>query len=237
MRHTSPAKPVVKPCSDDEISVIIPITSTNKTIPKSLITIAGTYLLERQIKTILEVYPNCEILLACGMYADKIRDTFRHKYPLRIIYNSNDIDNNAMCGVGLALQATPNKNILLISSETLFNAYALDGICSSSSKILVENLVSNDNEVGATCEYNKVINLAYGLPHRFCNIAFINGKELSLLEKVAFDKNAARWFIYEGLNYIIGNGGALSKHSHSQSKTFNVATLKQAEVAEQSFFS
>jgi len=236
-RHTVPAKRRVPGIDDSRLSVIILAAGMGKRLksygPKCLFGLGNKTIIERQIDTILHIFPKSDIFIVVGFESNKIRTKVKDKYPVRIVYNPIWEETNVMFSAALGLQALTTTNVLLIHGDLVFNAEALYGITNRGSRLLVDTSrqLSGD-EVGLIFEQNSnlVTNISYGLPIKWGQIAYLEGKEFKTFEKVAYNYDlTSRWFLYEGLNRIIESKGRLRIHAPNGLQLEDIDTMKDLE--------
>lgn len=230
-RHIAPAKAV----TDNRLTVIIASANAGYRMrsrgAKALLPMyQNMTLLEIQLRTIWQVYPNAEVLVTIGFQASKIRNMFRGTFPVRFIYNPLYESKNTMYAIALALEAALPSNVIVINGDTFFNLPAIQQLQSKgTSKAVVQIEPSKDQNqyVGAVVQDNIITNLSYGLPQRWCEIAYLTGKELKLFEKIAFNHEvSAGWFFHEGLNTVINSGGILLAHQSPSIKFISIESTE-----------
>ena len=197
--------------------------------PKALLQINKEYcLIERQLEIIWSEYPGAEIFVVVGFEAEKIRKRLL-RYPVRIIYNPIHEKTNVLFSIGLALQASIAKEIMIVYGDLIFNDFSIRGMKGKSKILLDEKKSFKSDEVGLIYQNKKVTNFSFGLDCKWAQIAYLTGLELSLMEEISTKPEASQWLGYEALNYIIENGGEMSAHSPKNAQVFEIDTKKDLE--------
>lgn len=237
-RHISSIKkqPVI---NNSQLSVIITAATMGKRMksrgPKSLLQLQNNMtVLGSQLQTIWNVYPGCEIIVVVGFEANKIRNLiWSLSHPVRFIYNPLYDSTNVMYSIGLALQAVINNHIIILHGDLVFNNETITNLVGDQSKIVIENHNQiNDEEIGVAHHNNQVTNLAYGINPKWCQIAYLTGKELSIFERITLNHNMSKdWFFYEGLKRTIEKDGVLKTHTSSQIRITEIDSIKDFERA------
>jgi choline kinase len=211
-RHIAPAKKIYAG-KGSKLSIIIASAAVGKRMksygPKALLSLCpGITVLDSELRTLWEAFPYAEIFVVVGFESEKIRDTMRGVYPVRFIYNPLHSHTNVMYSVSLALQACICSQLIVLHGDIVFNSQLLQNLVGNKSRLVAESNHLDPNGVGIIHQGNKVINLAYGIQPQWCQIAYLQERELELFEQVAFKTNISKnWFLYEGLKHIIDNNG------------------------------
>ena len=123
-RHISLAKSSEQE-KNERLTILIPAAGMGRRMksygPKCLINIGGITILERQIKILLKLYPGSDIIVIAGFESDKIRKKIKTKYPVRIVNNHKYEDTNVLYSLSLGLQASINRNFLIVYGDLVFN--------------------------------------------------------------------------------------------------------------------
>lgn len=164
--------------------------------------------IDLQIEAIRTVYPKSEVILVSGFDFDKsvkIKPT-----NVKIIENSRFEETNEIEDIKIGVNASLNPNIIIISSDIIFNASALVQLKNRGSCVLLDSKKQfSPEDVGCTWNDTRVEMLAYGIPNQWCHIAQFSGKELELLKKFVNLKGKGSLVSYEAINYIVKNGGKI----------------------------
>lgn len=194
--------------------------------PKSMITLStGETILENQLSVINKAYAGCDIILTIGFEADKMIK----KCPpgIRLVENQLFETTNILEEVRLAINNSVNDNILLIQGDVVFNIETIDKITAedSSAVIIDETNYIPEEDVGATIINDKVSIFSHGISPKFCNIAYVTGKELKFLKSVANDRDKNKLYLFEALNIVIDKHGSFRAYRPDKMK---VATINSA---------
>lgn len=237
-RHVTTAKKNkekrVKADKTDGMSIIIPAAGMGYRMksygPKALILVdRETTIIERQIKILKKNYPESEIFIVVGFEYERIIKKLE-PYSVRFINNPIHEQTNVLYSIGLAMQASLSKEILVVYGDLIFNESLIKNI-RGKSKVLMDtkNMMGKD-EVGLTADpENKVSNFAFGLEQKWAQIVYVTGIELELLRHISIKKESSQWFGYEGLNYVIENGGELDSICPKQMKLLEIDTAKDLD--------
>lgn len=241
--HIAPAKQIYN-IHNEKISVIIPAAGAGKRMKyigaKALINITNEEtLIERQIRLILETYPNAEIIITIGFYSDKIYKLLKKKYPVRFVFNNQYETTNVVYSIALALYSSIMEKVTVIYGDLVFNRETINNIVSTSiSQTIIDtkNRLTNET-VGAILENNIVSNLAYDIPNKWGQIVFLQGKELHLFEQIAMNPDYSNWYGYEVLNKVIEKGGKIFATEPLGMQLVEIDTPKDMEKLNEIFMS
>lgn len=232
-RNVIGTKRVFKNHSKNPMSVIIPAAGMGHRMksygPKALINLyEDTTIIERQIEIIWSVYPKCDIFIVIGFEADKVRERLKN-YPVRFIHNPIHAETNVLYSISLALQACISDEILICYGDLVFNEATIKGLRGSSCAIVDKKGMMKKDEVGLILNEKKITNFSFGLDLKWCHIAYLKEKELSLFKTISLSGSSSQWFGYEALNYILDNGGTMMCYSSPGMKIFEVDSAKDLE--------
>ena len=153
--------------------------------PRSLIKIGTKTLIEHQIDVINNNIDNQEIIGVFGYAIEKIIKKISGK--LRVVENQVYNETNNSESLRLAVNNTNKKNILFFHGDLYFNDKVLSNLNFKKSFLLVDNKgMIKPKEIGVTIQNNKATMLSYGLPTKWCQLAFITGKELKILKNILY---------------------------------------------------
>ncbi|MAF25291.1 hypothetical protein CL634_06915 [bacterium] len=214
-----------------DMSVIIPAAGMGSRMksygPKCMIKVNGISLLERQIKHINKCYPNCDIIVVAGFQAATVQSRIKSKYNVRIVHNTDYENTNVARSLFLGIQASISKKCLIVYGDLIFNSNAISDLYGKESKIVVGRKgTMEEQEVGVVCCGGKVTNFSYTLQDKWCQIAFLSGKELKMFERIAGQEESERWFGYEVLNQMLDNGARMIAHFPDNLRIFEIDSPK-----------
>ena len=227
-RYVTTAKNSVK---KEKLTVIILAAAPGKRMrgrgSKSLLLVDNnTTVLEKQIKTILRMYGDADIIIVTGFQENKVRNSLRWNYQVKFIYNPLYEQKGIVYSLALAMNASVPGNLLIMHGDLVFNAFALSGIMSTPlSKILIDKTVAakTDESIGAiTCD-NKVTNLSYGLPDKWGQMVYFFHGDLPKIENFIFDyDNYGQMLLYEIINKGIDKDILFTPFSPSRTKLVEI---------------
>ena len=214
-----------------DLSVIIPAAGMGHRMksygPKALISANKTEtIIEKQIKTIWKTYPGCEIFIVVGFNSEKIKEKLKG-FPVRFIENPVHETTNVLYSLGIAAQASINKKMMIVYGDLIFNQAAIKNLVGDVSGVVVDSKGMMDKrEVGVVVSNNMVMNLAFGLEQKWCQIAFLTGKELSIFKEISTMKENSQWFGYEAMNKVLEMSGRLHAFSQKGIKIVEIDVVK-----------
>ena len=90
-----------------------------------------------------------------------------------------------LCTNSRLIYRESRKNILFFHGDLYFNDKALSNLNYKKSFLLIDSKnMMKPKEIGVTIQNNKATMLSYGLPTKWCQMAFITGKELKILKNI-----------------------------------------------------
>ena len=204
---------IIKSPPESEICAAILSAGIGKKIrsnePRSLLKIGPSTLVDHQIKMIDNAFRSSDILLVVGIGSEKIiRKTERR---IRIIENQMYESTNTFESLRLSVINNTKANILFMHGDLYFNQQTLSSMRYDKSFLIVDtkNRIST-SEVGITVVNDKATTLAYDLPTKWAQIAFLTGKEYEILESIFLKSSSAhkKMLSFEIINSIIERGGS-----------------------------
>ena len=190
----------------------------------------GLTILNNIINNVRVVFPDAEIVVTTGFQVDKVVDDAPDY--VRIVENQLYEDSNTMEEVRLSLNNTPNKNVLFINGDLIFDYSVLEKININKSSIIVDcNERMDINSIGVTVVDNHATIFAYDLIHKWCNMVYVTGKEMTLLKRLASNRDKRKWYMFEGLNNVMQRSGkfAVIKNDSVISRIINSKSIKSNE--------
>lgn len=176
--------------------------------PRALLKMGERTLLEHQIYHLQNNFHNSEITVVVGNAATKIIK--RVDTNIRIIENQLYENTNSFESLRLAINNIVGDNVLFLHGDLIFNQKTFEGLSYDKSFVLIDkNEQFSEREVGITQTNKKVNIFSYGLPTKWCQIAYITGREFSILKQICHKNNAEhkKMLTFEALNKIINKGG------------------------------
>ena len=203
--------------NNGDISVIILAAGTGARIksnePRSLLKIGNHTLIEHQTSVINNTFNNPEIIGVFGVSFEKIIKKTSNK--LRIVENQLHETTNSSESLRLGINNSIMDNVLFFHGDLYFEQGIFDNISFTKSFLLIDGGNHfNEYEVGVTTESKKVSILSYGLPDKWCQIAFLTGKELKIVRNLfaKFSEDDKKLLSFEVINKIIDLGGNFEFH-------------------------
>jgi len=195
--------------------------------PRSLIKIGNKTLLEHQISAISECFESPEIITVVGCRADRIIKKMRGN--VRIVENQIHEQTNTSESMRLAFNNSMKNNFLFMHGDLYFNASTLKNINYDKSFVIIDNKkMITEKEVGVTIFNDKATIFSYGLPTKWCQIAYITGRELKMLRNIfnKFDTTQKKMLSFEILNKMISMGAIFRCYEPSNMSILEIDRIK-----------
>lgn len=176
---------------------------------KSMVKINDTNLINYQITTLREKFPNIfDIIVVLGFDADRI---FRVLPPdVRVVENENFETTNISRSVAMGLKASRSENIFMIYGDILFDREVFSNFTQNSCVAIDTFGRIDESKIGVTIENDRVVNLAYGLENGlWAQLGFFRGKEVDLLRKITYNRENDPLCGFEILNKVLHKGGKI----------------------------
>lgn len=204
----------IRATKNENISIIIPAAGLGKRMrisgAKSLIDIDNNEnILTRQIRILKRRFPDAEYILVVGFEADKVIK----KTPNDIIKIENERyeETNVVRSINMGLNAATKDNVLIVYGDLVFDNNIFNSFVPSSSQVFVTSVECDGNYEEVGCTYStknmKLENMYWGIPNKWCQIAFLQGYELDTFQKLASNRDNEKLFGFEIINQIINRGG------------------------------
>jgi len=194
--------------------------------PRSLIKIGNKTLIEHQILTIRNHFKSPEIITVVGCKAERVIKKIRG--DVRIVENQMHDTTNASESMRLAFNNSGKSNFLFMHGDLYFNIPTLR-VDYDRSFIIVDNKnMISEKEVGVTICNGVASILSYGLPAKWCQIAYVTGKELKILQSVfnKFDDRCKKMLSFEVLNKMISMGAVFKCHEPEGMSILEIDRIK-----------
>lgn len=230
MRNTTVIKKIGAHKAESDLAVVLLSASPHKQTGiyrPTLEFIDGTILLYRQLSIIDKVFPNADLLVVLGYEPDDVykNTSFQH---LRFIENQNFLTTNTIKSAALAMRASNAKSYIFIHGDMLFNEQAISIAGSESSLVIGNENIQND-KIGVILQQSNVVNIGYGLEKPWSQIAYLTGNELEIFQTFCYNKIKSKCLLFEGLSYVLDNGGQFKQHSNQDIKTLEISSKKDIE--------
>jgi choline kinase len=180
--------------------------------PRSLLKIKDKTLIEHQITTINSCFQEPEIICVVGYESQRVIK--KVKDSVRFVENQLYNATNTSESLRLAVNNTNKKGVLFMHGDLLFNPETITLDYSNSFVVVDTQDRIEKKEAGLTIENGKASIFSYGLECKWCQIAYITGKELRIARQIflKFEEQHKKLLSFEILNKIIAQGGSFNCH-------------------------
>lgn len=160
----------------------------------------GDFLLTHQVKAIRHCIPNCEIMITCREYSDKL---LRNKPDdVRLIETRSE--TNEVEEIRVALNNSITDSVLFIGSDTYFDKNLLNGLDLSRSFVIFETQgMMRPDSVGMTVSNDKATIMSYSLDKKWVRIFNINKTGKISLNNFCKQEDNKKMYAHEALNYVM----------------------------------
>ena len=202
----------IKDDKDDNIVFVILSAGVGNRMrsygPKCLFKTSEETILDKQISTIKSNFLNNEIILVVGFEANKVIKKISD--DIRVVENQLYQATNSAESLRLAINNSVADKIFFIHGDLIFNKETFDNLDFSKSFVVVDSKNQiHDDEVGITIVNNRATFFSYGLDTKWCQMAYIRGKEFSILKSLYSKLGKDKLYTFEMLNMIIDKKGVL----------------------------
>ena len=169
---------------------------------KALLSYDGVTILDHQIKTIYAFDKRADILVVTGIGHEKIlKHIGKKKYDIRLVVNHNYKVTSQTESLRLAMNAIRKDSVYFIHGDIIFNEASLQAGSKSSVAISPNE---DKKSVGVSHNSGEVINLSYGLPDKWAQIAYIHKKDFTEARCIinSFKNNKST---FEYVNMLLGS--------------------------------
>ena len=195
--------------------------------PRSLLKIGNKCLLQHQLDTINSILSEPEIIAGIGVHSNKILKRFGGK--LRFVENQLYDSTGSFETLRLIVNNTTGNSLLFFHGDLYFDINTLSGADYSKSFVVVDDEQRiREKEVGVTVVNDKASILSYGLSVKWCQIAFLTGKEFGILRQICSKgtPESKTLLTFEVINSIINRGGAFMAHKPKQMSIVEIDCMK-----------
>ncbi len=221
--------------ANEKYSIILLYAGGNHSIkngPRPLIELNRKMLFEHHIKAIEHRFGALDhnIIAVCGYESTKIMN----KLPSDVIKieNENYDKTGVARSIGLGLRATNAPNVVIIYGDLFFTNEALNFDLNKSC-VVVDQAGFMDTNVGCSSTGESMDIMLYGMPHKWCEIAYFREKELANLRSICWNENKYKLFGFEVINEIVDNGGAFNIYSNKNAKVCDLDSAKHLAKAKE----
>lgn len=230
-RHIAPAKKL----SNHEYShttFIILAAGVGKRMktygPKSLLSyIDDATILDYQIQTIYEWYPQADIIVVVGFEYQKFIQ-YKDKYPsVRVVHNHIHDIAGTLYSTKLGILSSIGNRVVVLHGDLIFSPNAIQNLTEGKSKLVACNTIE-PNSVGIVDDQGLVTNISYGLEHKWGQIVFFTGREYQLLSQLLYGNGELhRLYLYEGIKHVIDNNGQFYLHEPQNIQVYDIDSYKE----------
>ena len=195
--------------------------------PRSLIKIGNKTLIEHQLSTIRNCFESPDIISVVGCKAEKVIKKIRGE--VRIVENQMYETTNTSESIRLAFNNSLKGNFLFMHGDLYFNEPTLKNVDYAKSFVIIDNKnMISDKEVGLTIANNIATIFSYGLPTKWCQIAYITGRELKILKNIfnKFDHTHKKMLSFEILNKMISMGASFRCYEPTDMSILEIDRIK-----------
>ena len=195
--------------------------------PRSLLKIGNKCLLQHQLDTINSILSEPEIIAGIGIHSNKILKRFGGK--LRLVENQLYDSTGSFETLRLIVNNTTGNSLLFFHGDLYFDINTLSGADYSKSFVVVDDEQRiREKEVGVTVVNDKASILSYGLSVKWCQIAFLTGKEFGILRQICSKgtPESKTLLTFEVINSIINRGGVIKTHEPKQMSIVEIDCMK-----------
>ena len=195
--------------------------------PRSLIKIGTKTLLEHQISAISNCFESPEIITVVGCRAERVIKKVRGN--VRIVENQLYETTNTSESIRLAFNNSLKSNFLFMHGDLYFNSHTLKNVDYDRSFVIVDNKnMIGSKEVGLTIHNGSATIFSYGLPTKWCQIAYITGKEYKILKSIfnKFDSTHKKMLSFEILNKMISMGAVFKCYEPDNMSILEIDRIK-----------
>lgn len=191
---------------------------------------SGITLLEYQIKLIKEIFPESEIILISGLWADRVANLKTDDF--RIVENQLFESTNEVEDIRLGLNNITTNNVLIFSGDMYFNKDTLINIPSESFVIYDSKNQLSNIEIGMTIVDKNATTLSFDLINKYTGIIYINTNVFDKFKKVCLDRTKSRLFLFEIINNLITNGIKFRAFDPPDMKILKINSVQQLKQYE-----
>lgn len=195
--------------------------------PRALLKVGPKFLLQHQLDVMSSVFHKPEIVVGIGVEANRILKKFPS--DIRFVENQLHDTTGPFETLRLIVNNVTGNSILFFHGDLYFDARAIESADFSKSFIVVDNKDRmRDKEVGVTVVNDKTSILSYGLDTKWCQIAFLTGKEFAILRQICSKTTheTKTLLAFEVINSIIGRGGTVKVYEPDNMSIVEIDCMK-----------
>lgn len=166
--------------------------------------LAGKTILEHQIQILKKRFPNADITVVSGLWADKLASIKTNEF--RIIENQLFESTNEIEDLRLAINNISNNNVLILTGDLYFNHATFSEI-PNQSFIMYDNKHQLENvDIGMTIVDKNATILSFDLHNKWVGIIYIHSLFFDKFKTLCLDRTKNRLFLFEIINNMVNNG-------------------------------
>ena len=177
-------------------------------------------LIERQIDIFNSLMPRAKIDTIVGFKSKRIRKHLEN-ININILENPDFEYTNDLYSLGLLLDNIKDK-LLIVPGNIVFKKNLFRDFDKKKSQIWINKY--QVSELGCTITNNKIENIMWSLTNYLSGLYFLTGAELDSFKEICKDPKTHKWFIFEGINHIIKNGGKIMPN-YTKSITYHINNI------------
>jgi len=228
----------IKKESNSTTCVVILSAGVGKRIksyePRSLIKIGNKTLIEHQISVLQNSFDNPDIILVTGYSTNRIIRKTKNK--VRIVENQIYDQTTSSESLRLAINNTTSNSMFFFHGDLYFNLNTLSNLKYDKSFLIVDNQNQiNSKEVGITIVNKRATILSYGLTTKWCQMAYITGKEFETIKNIYLRGNETikKMLLFEIINLAISKGGSFICHEPENMSILEIDCMR--DLANENF--
>lgn len=183
------------------LDVVIPAAGrTRDGCPGALRNVRGEPLVHRQLRLLRATLPRCRVVVVTGHHAELVERVL----PRGVVrvrnrdYATTNVARSVAVGLGRC-----RGPALVVYGDLVFNAAAVAAFRRQRTPaVLVEPDAARKGEVGVNVVGGRAAYFSYGLPVRWCQMAYLDARCNGLFCEYAWRPQAARWLGHEVLNLL-----------------------------------
>ena len=191
-------------------------------------------ILKIQLHVVRKVFPTMDIIVVSNENFNNVLSV-KDKYQIRVVPHLNQVNENEMQDVKFGLSSCLSPGAIIICGNVLCGEVILRGINSGTSKILVDKndpQMKSEN-IGVMINGKNVVNFAYDIHPKWGRMVYLDENTLSQFTEIAFQNGHTNRFLFEGLNQLIEQHGAIPIYSprdgYFLKKTYTSGDIKRAK--------
>lgn len=194
--------------------------------PRCLLKVKDQLLIDHQCNTVERFFKKPEIITVVGCHANRVIKKLRNR--TRIVENQLHQETNSCESLRLAFNNSMYENFMFFHGDLCFNSATID-VCYEKSFVIVDSSgMIKENEIGITKVNDKLSIMSYGLPLKWCQIAFFTGKEYRLLKNILqkFEQRDKKKLSFELINEVINAGGSFECYEPKGMEILEIDRIK-----------